>query len=86
MIEDGEAILRSLGFRQSRVRHHDEIARIEIAQEELEEAFSLDVFHVLAERLKAIGFRFVTLDVEAYRTGRLNESLVTLSGIEVPEK
>ena len=86
MIEDGEDVLRSLGFRQSRVRHHDEIARIEIAQEELEGALSLDVFHALGERFKAIGFRFVTLDVEAYRTGRLNEPLVTLSGIEVPEK
>ncbi len=86
MIEDGETVLRSLGFRQSRVRHHDEIARIEIAQEELEQALRLDVFQALADRFKTIGFRFVTLDVEAYRTGRLNESLVNLSDIEVPEK
>ena len=86
MVEDGESILRSLGFRQSRVRHHDEIARIEIAPEELEQALSLDVFQALAERFKAIGFKFVTLDVEAYRTGRLNESRVSLSGLEVPEK
>ena len=86
MIEDGESILRSLGFRQSRVRHHDKIARIEIAQEELEQALSLDVFRALAERFKEIGFKFVTLDVEAYRTGRLNESLVSLSGLEDPEK
>jgi uncharacterized protein len=86
MIEDGESILRSLGFRQIRVRHHDEIARIEIAQEELEQALSLDVFRALAERFKEIGFKFVTLDVEAYRTGRLNEPLVSLSGLEDPEK
>ncbi len=86
MIEDGEAILRALGFRQSRVRHHDEIARIEIAPKELEKALCLDLFQVLADRFKGIGFRFVTLDVEGYRTGRLNESLVSLSSIETPEK
>jgi uncharacterized protein len=86
MIEDGEAVLRSLGFRQSRVRHHDEIARIEIAPDELEKALCLNMFQALAERFKAIGFRFVTLDVEGYRSGRLNEALVTLSEIEVPEK
>ncbi len=86
MIEDGEAVLRSLGFRQSRVRHHDEIARIEIAPDELEKALCLDMFQALADRFKAIGFRFVTLDVEGYRSGRLNEALVTLSEIEVPEK
>ena len=86
MIEDGEAVLRALGFRQSRVRHHDEIARIEIAPDELEKALCLDMFQALADRFKAIGFRFVTLDVEGYRSGRLNEALVTLSEIEVPEK
>ena len=86
MIEDGEAILRVLGFRQARVRHHDAIARIEIASDELEKALSLDMFQELADRFKAIGFGFVTLDVEGYRTGRLNESLGSLSGIEVPQK
>ncbi len=86
MIEDGEEVLRSLGFRQSRVRHHDEIARIEISHEELEKAMRLEVFEVLADRFKEIGFRFVTLDLEGYRTGRLNESVVPLTEIEVPEK
>jgi len=86
MIEDGEAILRSLGFQQSRVRHHDEIVRIEISRQELENALRLDVFEVLADRFKAIGFRFVTLDVEGYRTGRLNEGMVSPSEIEVSEK
>ena len=86
MIEDGEVILRSLGFRQSRVRHHDEIARIEIAPDELEKALCLDMFRALARHFKAIGFGFVTLDVEGYRTGRLNESFISQSEIEVPEK
>ncbi len=74
MIERGEAVLRSLGFRQSRVRHHGDIARIEIAREELEKALSLDIFDRLAAEFKAIGFRFVTIDVEGYRTGALNAS------------
>ena len=86
MIEAGETVLRSLGFSQSRVRHHDEIARIEIAHEELGKALSLDVFRTLAAEFKTIGFRFVALDVEGYRTGRLNESLVSLTPIEVSGK
>ena len=75
MIERGEAALRSLGFRQSRVRHHGDIARIEIARDELEKAMSTEMFDQLAAEFKAIGFRFVTLDVEGYRTGALNETL-----------
>jgi len=82
MIEQGEAVLRSLGFSESRVRHHDEIARIEIARDELGKALQLEMFDLLAARFKAIGFRFVTLDVEAYRSGRLNEFLE----VEVPGK
>ena len=74
MIERGEAVLRSLGFRQSRVRHHGDIARIEIAREELEKALSLDIFDRVAAEFRAIGFRFVTIDVEGYRTGALNAS------------
>ena len=62
------------------------VARIEIAPEELEKALCLDMFQALADRFKAIGFRFVTLDVEGYRSGRLNEALVTLSESEGPEK
>ncbi len=86
MIEDGEAILRSLGFRQNRVRHHGDIARIEIPVEELRNALCVDVFHVIAERFKAIGFCFVTLDLEGYRSGRLNESLPALAGTEGSEQ
>ena len=82
MIDQGEEILRSFGFRQSRVRHHGEVVRIEIARDELEKALSLEMFDRLAGRFKAIGFRFVTLDVEGYRTGALNE---VLEQIEVPE-
>ncbi len=82
MIDQGEEILRSFGFRQSRVRHQGEVVRIDIARDELEKSLSLEMFDRLAGRFKAIGFRFVTLDVEGYRTGALNE---VLEQIEVPE-
>ena len=75
MIDQGEDVLRSFGFRQSRVRHHGEVARIEIARDELEKVLTLDMFDRIAERFKALGFRFVTLDLEGYRTGALNEVL-----------
>ena len=75
MIDQGEEILRSFGFRQSRVRHHGEVARIEIARDELEKVLTLDMFDRIAEQFKALGFRFVTLDLEGYRTGALNEVL-----------
>ena len=83
MIDRGEDVLRGLGFRQSRVRHHGDIVRIEIAREEMERALHIDMFDRLASEFKAIGFRFVTLDVEGYRTGALNEAP---SGIEVSGK
>ena len=83
MIERGEEVLRSLGFRQSRVRHHGDIARIEIARDELGKAMSMEMFNRLASEFKAIGFRFVTLDVEGYRSGALNE---TLNPPETPEE
>ena len=74
MIHDGEAILRSLGFRHSRIRHHGDIARIEIARDELPEALDLDMRDRMAEGLKALGFRYVTVDLEGYTTEGLNES------------
>jgi uncharacterized protein len=83
MIDRGEDVLRGLGFRQSRVRHHGDVVRIEIAREEIERALNMDMFDRLASEFKAIGFSFVTLDVEGYRTGALNEAL---SGIEVSGK
>ena len=81
MIERGEAVLRSLGFRQSRVRHHGDIARIEIAHDELAKVMSTEMFDRLAVGLKAIGFSYVTLDLEGYRTGALNEALLNM-GVE----
>lgn len=74
-VERGEAVLRELGFRQFRVRYHQELARIEIAPAELPRALSLEMAGVLAERFKALGFTYVTLDLEGYRQGALNAVL-----------
>lgn len=74
-VERGEAILRSLRFRQFRVRHHGEMARIEIASEELPRALDAKMAQVLAERFKLLGFTYVTLDLEGYRQGSLNAAL-----------
>jgi pyridinium-3,5-biscarboxylic acid mononucleotide sulfurtransferase len=78
MIDRGEQVLRELGFYQTRVRHHGDIARIEIAREELERALHLDVFARLSREFKKIGFKFVSLDLDGYRTGALNELLTQI--------
>ncbi|HET7784529.1 MAG TPA: TIGR00268 family protein, partial [Myxococcales bacterium] len=67
-----EMALRGLGLREFRVRYHGEIARIEVAERELENA--LRVRAEAAAALKAAGFRFVTIDLEPFRSGRLNEA------------
>ena len=78
MIDQGEEVLRALGFRQSRVRHHGDIARIEIAREEMEKAFNLEMFDRIGREFKKLGFRFVAIDVDGYRTGALNEVLTQI--------
>lgn len=74
-VERAEAVLRQLGFRQFRVRAHGELARIELAPEELSRGFDPGIAREIAERLKDIGFAFVTLDLEGYRQGSLNSQL-----------
>jgi uncharacterized protein len=75
MVEQGEDTLRALGFRQFRVRHHGDIVRIEIAREELSRALDLQMVTELARIFKAIGFKFVTLDLEGFRSGSMNDLL-----------
>jgi uncharacterized protein len=75
LVERGEAALRELGFRQFRVRLHDNLARVEIALEELPRAFQPQMAASITDRLKAVGFTFVSLDLEGYRQGSLNETL-----------
>lgn len=71
-IEQGEDALRALGFRQVRVRHHGDIARIEIAKDELERALTLPMFSEFTRIFKALGFTFVSLDTEGFRSGSMN--------------
>ena len=75
MIEQAEDVLHSLGFRHCRVRHHGEIARLELDAADLHRALVEDVRRAIVEDLKTIGFRYVSLDLQGYRTGSLNEVL-----------
>lgn len=73
-VERGEDALRALGFRQFRVRHHGEIVRIEIDRAELPRALTVAMFRELTTTFKALGFTFVTLDTEGFRSGSMNSS------------
>jgi len=74
-VEQGEDALRALGFRQFRVRHHGEIVRIEISLNELPRALSFEMAEKFTSIFKALGFRFVTLDLEGFRSGSMNSLL-----------
>lgn len=74
-IDQAEAVLRALEFRQFRVRAHGELARIEIAPEELARGFDPEIARKIAAGVKSAGFSFVTLDLEGYRQGSLNSLL-----------
>jgi uncharacterized protein len=74
-IDDAEEALRGLGFRQVRVRHHGDLARIEVAPEELPRALELERARAMSRALHDVGFRWVSLDLDGYRTGSLNEIL-----------
>ncbi len=75
MVEQAEQYLLDLGIKQVRVRHHDEIARIEVAPEERIRFFDLAVMDRIGKAFKEIGFTYVTLDILGYRTGSMNEVL-----------
>jgi uncharacterized protein len=79
-VDRAESALRRLGFRQVRVRHHEELARIEISTDEMPRALNTDMAQQISAALKAIGFRYVALDLQGYRMGSLNESLLTKPG------
>ncbi len=80
-IEHGEEFLRSLGFREFRVRIHDDLVRIEIAPEELYKALDVSVAKLLSERFRELGFRYVTLDLQGYRSGAMNKAAINKKGI-----
>lgn len=75
VVERGEDAIRALGFRQFRVRHHGDIVRIEIAREELERALTPAMASQFTAIFKPLGFKFVTLDLEGFRSGSMNALL-----------
>ena len=75
VVEKGEDALRTLRFRQFRVRHHGEIVRIEIASEELQRALDPAMAAAFTRIFKGLGFKFVTLDLEGFRSGSMNALL-----------
>jgi pyridinium-3,5-biscarboxylic acid mononucleotide sulfurtransferase len=78
VVDRGENILRGFGFRIFRVRHHGEMVRLEIAPQELSKALNMTMAEILVKEFKALGFKYVTLDLEGYRSGALNEVLPVL--------
>jgi uncharacterized protein len=74
-VERAEDALHSLGFPQVRVRHHGDLARIEIAREDLPRAFDLTVLDQITAAVRACGFMYVTLDTQGYRSGSMNAVL-----------
>jgi uncharacterized protein len=74
-IEQAETVLRDLGFRVFRVRHHDTVARLEIARSEMARALDPAINTQLVGALKALGYQYVSLDLQGYRLGSLNEAL-----------
>ena len=76
-VEQAEAALHALGFPQVRVRHHGDLARIEIAREDLPRALSLPILEKITAAIKPLGFLYVTIDTEGYRSGSMNDVLPT---------
>jgi len=74
-VDRGEEILREYGFREFRVRHHDQLVRLEISQSEMDRVLNQQIFKELAARFRELGFKYVTLDLEGFRSGSMNEVL-----------
>src|SRR3954463_7070881 len=74
-VETGEEEIKALGFRQFRVRFHGEVVRIEIARDEMERALTMEMAQRFTRIFKALGFKYVSLDLEGYRQGSMNEVL-----------
>ena len=74
-IDEAEAFVRSLGFRQFRVRHHDRLARIELPAEEMPRLWQEDRHGAIVRRFRELGYLYVTLDLQGFRSGSANEAL-----------
>ena len=73
MIYRAEKLLRDLGFRQVRVRHHDKLARIEVERSEIPRLIDDEMSRTVTDELRKIGYIYVTIDLLGYRTGSMNE-------------
>jgi pyridinium-3,5-biscarboxylic acid mononucleotide sulfurtransferase len=80
-IDRGEEILRDFGFREFRVRHHDQLVRLEIAQAEMDRVLRKEMVEDIARRFRELGFKYVTLDLQGFRSGSMNEVLTEPSAI-----
>jgi uncharacterized protein len=85
-IERAEAALHALGFPQVRVRHHGDLARVEIAVEDLPHALALPILEKITAAIKPLGFLYVTLDTEGYRSGSMNDALLATNAIRPATK
>jgi uncharacterized protein len=74
-VENAEECMRQLGFREFRVRHHGELARVEIARNELSRALTMEMLDAITAGLKQVGYQYVTLDTTGFRSGSLNAIL-----------
>ncbi|HEY6121090.1 MAG TPA: ATP-dependent sacrificial sulfur transferase LarE [Pyrinomonadaceae bacterium] len=77
VVDRGEAILREMGFREFRVRHHDQLVRLEISPAELDRILNREMVDEIARRFRDLGFKYVTLDLQGYRSGAMNEVITT---------
>jgi uncharacterized protein len=75
MVEQAEQYLMDLGFKQLRIRHHEDTARIEIGEKEFDKFLDKDLMRMVSKHFKTLGFTYVCLDLEGYRTGSMNEVL-----------
>ncbi len=75
LIDAAEAFVRGLGFRQFRVRHHDRLARLELPREEMERLFEDGRHDAIVKRFRELGYLYVTLDLQGFRSGSANEAL-----------
>jgi len=83
MIDKAEQYLLDLGFLQIRVRHHNNIARIEIYQEEFEKLIRKDIRNKVCNKFKELGFTYTVMDLDGYRTGSMNEEIIEIEAIAV---
>jgi uncharacterized protein len=85
-VDAAEAFVRSLGFKQFRVRHHDRLARLEIARDEMARFWEDDIRDSIVERFRELGYLYVTVDLQGFRSGSANDALKLIRKIPSPPR